>query len=245
MSWVKNASLSIKILSGLLFLVYLAISLLKEYIFIELYMGLLFSTLIIPFSILAILVTESSIYKSLSDTKWTSILMGLAIAIYLSLANIWAGVEVNRIFEISPGNLPYTTTALTLVYFLNTIMLPLAQFAFYAVFALSSFWIIYVLVIDFQNIKAFGKRVLYAVLTIFYVGTVMGGTSGIDKTKDSYAIKIALFADFNKYHRCTEQMPKNLEGVIFLSSGSVLTSEKVIENGKANYEFNVLPCKPI
>jgi len=245
LSWVKNASLSIKILSGLLFLVYLAITLLKEYMFVELYLGLLFSTLIIPFSILAILITESSIYKSISDTKWTSILMGLGIAIYLSLANIWAGVEVNRIFEISPGNLPYTTTALTLVYFLNTIMLPIAQLAFFTVLILSSFWVIYVLIIDFQNIKAFGKRVLYAALTVFYVGTVMGGTSGIDKTKETYAIKIALFADFNKYHRCTAPMPKNLEGVIFLSSGSVLTSEKAIKNGKANYEFNVLPCKPI
>lgn len=246
LNWIKNSSFSIKVLGVALFIAYVLLMALKNIdVSAEVYIGLLLLTLIIPPSMLVIFVTENDIYKSLSDTKWTSVVISLAIAIYVALANIWAGVEINRIFEVAPSNFPYATTALTVVYFLNTIMLPLAQYAFYAIMLLSSLWVIYALVIDFQSIKTFMTRLMFVILVTIYLGTVMGGTSSIDRNKDFYAIKIAHFADFNKYNRCTSPMPKDIEGVVFLPSGSVLVSHKIVNSDVPSWNFKVLPCNPI
>jgi hypothetical protein len=210
----------------------------------EVFFGLLFSTHIIPVAILAIVVTENLVYKTLSETKWTAIIIGIAVAIYTAYSNIWAGVEINKIFMVSPGNLPYATAVLTVIFFFNKIMLPLALFLFYAALVVSSLWLIYVLVLDFQNIKVFMRRVVSAVASIALLGTVMGGASSIERNKEFYAIKVAHFADFNKYHRCSAPMPDNLEGVVFLPSGSVLTSEKIDSDNKRSWKFQVLPCNP-
>lgn len=245
MNWVKNSKLSIKVLIGLLCLSYTALLILgNPGRYPEIFFGLLLLTLIIPVAILAVIVTENSIYRTLSETKWTAILLGIGIATYTAYSNIWAGVEINRIFQISPGNLPYATTVLTIVFFFNKVMLPIALVLFYVALAFSSLWILYVLVIDFQNIKIFGRRVVYALASIFLIGTVMGGTSSIERNKEFYAIQVANYADFNKHHRCSAPMPSNLEGVVFLPSGAVLTSQKEVSNKRLSWKFQVLPCNP-
>lgn len=153
-------------------------------------------------------------------------------------------MEINRIFEVSPGNLPYATTVLTIVFFFNKVMLLIALTLFYIAMATSSLWILYVLVLDFQNIKVFAQRVVSAMTAIFVIGTVMGGTFSIERNKEFYAIQIANYADFNKHHRCSSPMPSNLEGVVFLPSGAVLTSQKVISNNKMSWKFQILPLPP-
>lgn len=245
MNWIRNSKLSIKILVGLLCLSYgLLILLGNPEKHPEIFFSLLFSTLIIPVAILVVIVTENSIYRALSETKWTAILLGIGIAIYTAYSNIWAGAEINKIFQVSPGDLPYATAVLTIVYFFNKVMLPIALVLFYAAVALSSLWVLYVLVIDFQDIKVFGRRALSALISILLIGTVMGGTSSIESNKEFYAIQVANYADFNKHHRCSAPMPSNLEGVIFLPSGAVLTSQKEVSNKKLSWTFKVLPCNP-
>lgn len=243
MNWIKDSKLSIKVLISLLCLFYAILFILgTPERYPEIFLGLLFSTLMIQIAIMAVIVTENTIYRTLSETKWTAILLGMAIAIYTAYANIWAGIEINKIFQVSASNLPYATTVLTVVFFFNKVMLPIALVLFCIAIAFSSLWILYVLVIDFQNIKIFGHRVISALASIFIIGTVMGGASSIDRNKEFYAIKVANYADFNKHHRCSAPMPSNIEGVIFLPSGEVLTSQKEISNSKLTWKFQVLPC---
>uniref|UniRef100_UPI003F58637C hypothetical protein n=1 Tax=Vibrio cholerae TaxID=666 RepID=UPI003F58637C len=60
-------------------------------------LGALCLTLIVPFSMFAMLATDNPLFNSLQSKKWVVITAGLLVAIYSSLSFIWASNEVNAI----------------------------------------------------------------------------------------------------------------------------------------------------
>lgn len=240
MNWVQDRKISSFVVLAALVAAYATLFLLgsPERVPLLFYAALLL-TLLCPVALLLIWLTSNRSYGVLMKTTWTSILIGLGISVYTVLAGIWAGGVVNEVFEVSPGHFPVTLAVMTAIYFFNTILFSLASWGMVVLVAGSSLYLIWIL-FWWKGWKTAIKQFARMVMAAFLVGTVLGGVSAIDRNKHQIAKMTAGYADFNVYHRCAEQWPITVSGVVFLGSGKVLAA--LPDDGFGSSAYHVLAC---
>lgn len=180
-------------------------------------------TLLATFVLIMKILTENKIYLFLKQSVWGGIILFLTLASYTSFSYIWAEREVNEIFLVNPGNFKWTVSFLTVIFFLKFI----ANFFLYSSFVLFLFYPMYWLVrINMGRDVKVLRGLIIGLLIIVTMGSVMGTLGIIEKNMRNLAILFSLETDFSTRYRCTGDSFENVEGVIFLSSNSVLVAEK-------------------
>ncbi|NOH31708.1 hypothetical protein [Vibrio mediterranei] len=197
---------------------------------------LLSSTLVIPFAMVIMILTDNRVYTSLKGTAWGQSVLWVAITLYSAIALIWASGEVNRLFLEAPSNFPWTTSALTIVHFFKNIVLLImgGYLAFLLMYV--NFWIIDVLLISYKGFKDFSKRVASGFMLVFGLGLTIGSAGFLTQHSDSLATAIALNADFNQHHNCTGNKFNGTYGVVFLSHGYVLIAKPAVDLERWHFE---------
>jgi hypothetical protein len=207
---------------------------------------LLFSlcmTLVIPFSLFVMLATDNPIFERLQSKKWIVVTITLLITIYGSLSFIWASSEVNSIFEVSAGNLPWSVSILTVIYFFKNIILFGSLSAFVLVFLYVNIWVVRVFVTNYRGIWGFIVDLVGGLFFVIGIGLLMGSAGALIFHKAEFSKIVAINADFSAHHRCTGNEFTNSKGVLFLPTGNVLVSRVVSsQNFGITYSFKEVPC---
>ncbi|EPP6383244.1 hypothetical protein ACUNB6_004658 [Vibrio alginolyticus] len=207
-------------------------------------LGALCLTLVVPFSMFAMLATDNSVFDSLQSKKWVVITVGLVITIYSSLSYIWASNEVNAIFGVSASNLPWSTLILTVVYFFKNVVLLCSLGACAFVFVYVNVWVWRVLVTNYRGAWNLVKDVVGGFLFIFGLGLLMGSSGVLTKQKEEFAKMVAINADFSARHRCIGDEFRHSQGVLFLPTGNVLVAyPQPSDTFGWTFIFDEVPCK--
>ncbi|MDA8681259.1 hypothetical protein N9M08_01850 [Porticoccaceae bacterium] len=201
---------------------------------------LLLATLFIPFAMVVMILTENRVYLFLKDKLWGKAVIWILITLYSAMAYIWAAGEVNRIFVEAPGNFPWAVSILTVVYFFKNIIL--ALMGSYATFLLFyvNFWVIDALLISYKDFKDLSKRVVAGSMLAFGVGLSIGSSGFLTKNSDDLVKVVAVKADFNQHHSCSNPMLAAVSGVVFLPQGYVLAAKPLPMGG---WRFEKVKCK--
>ncbi|MEZ8273915.1 hypothetical protein AB6C54_12325 [Vibrio splendidus] len=206
--------------------------------------GALCLTLVVPFSLFAMLATDNPLFDSLQSKKWIVITAGLLVTIYSSLSYIWASNEVNAIFGVSANHLPWSVSLLTVVYFFKNVVLLCSLAAFAFAFVYVNIWVCRVLVTNYRGFGDLVKDVFGGFLFILGLGLLTGSSGVLTMQKNEFAKMVAVSADFSAHHRCTGDEIKNSHGVLFLPSGNVLVAH--LQPSYAfgvTFVFDEVPCK--
>lgn len=206
--------------------------------------GALCLTLVVPFSMFAMLATDNPLFDSLQSKKWVVITAGLLVTLYSSLSYIWASNEVNAIFGVSASHLPWSITLLTVVYFFKNVVLTCSLVAFAFAFVYVNIWVWRVLVTNYRGFGSLVKDVFGGILFIFGLGLLTGSTGVLTMQKNEFAKMVAVNADFSAHHRCTGDEFKNSQGVLFLPTGNVLVAYlQPSYTFGWTFVFDEVPCK--
>ncbi len=204
----------------------------------------LVSTLIIPFALVIKVLTDNPLYFSLKDEAWGKAVIAVITGVYCTLSAIWASSEINSIFLVSASNLPWATTILTIVYFFKNVVVAFIGGYLALIFMYSIFWIADVMVFSFNGVYDCVKRIVAGILLVVGLGLAIGTAGTITQNGNFFAKYVAVKADFNTGHRCKGNKFNNIDGVLFLSNGSVLIA-KPIKNktGWPDWSFQDSPCE--
>ncbi len=203
----------------------------------------LLCTLLVPFALIVMLLTENILYKKLSNTVWGKAVIGVGVTFYGALAYIWAAGEVNQVFAEASGNFPWAVTALAVVYFFKNVVLAFALVLLTGMIFYVPLWLLLVLLNEEQLAKGFFRKLGSGILLLLGVSMLMGTASAVTLQARELAIHVALYADFsNKYH-CDGAVFNGVRQVLFLPSGSVLLAEKVSkEQQQVEWRFSRVRC---
>jgi hypothetical protein len=186
------------------------------------------ATLIIPFSMIIMILTDNKIYTSLQQTQWGKSIISVLVTLYCAMAYIWASGEINRIFSEAPSNFPWAISILTVVHFFKNIVLAVTGTYLFFLLIYANFWI-YCLFTFFKDIRDFFNKVISGVTLILSLSLIAGTAGLMTQNSDALAKVIAVKADFNQHHNCTGEKFKTISGVVFLSHGYVLTAHQPAE----------------
>lgn len=206
---------------------------------IEIISVLLLSTLIIPFAMVVMILTENRIYTYLKESIWGKGVISVMVAIYSAMAYIWASGEVNRIFEEAPGVFPWAVTILTISHFFKNIVLVIVGGYFLFILLYLNFWVFDALIISYKDFKDFSRRVVAGVMLVFGLGLSIGSAGFLTQNSDMLAKITAVKADFNQHHKCSNPELKGVSGVVFLSQGYVLAARQLSVDG---WDFEKMKC---
>ena len=209
---------------------------------IEIFTFLIFLTLLIPFALAIMLLTDNPLYKKIKSMEWANAAKFVFLATYSAVSYVWASSEVNSIFIVSPGNLPWSITILTVVYFFKNIVLTCALLAFVFIFFYVNIWLQKVFIKDYKNIKTLIKDIGSGVAIVLGIGLLIGSSARITLEKEKVAKLVALKADFNSSHSCKGEQFENSSGVLFLPSGKVLIAKPILKNGQTDWSFDESVC---
>ena len=208
----------------------------------ELLIAASFFSLLIPFMLVIMLLTDNPLYEALKSKQWFNVAILSVLGVYSSFSYIWASSEVNSIFKVSPGNLPWSIIIVTIVYFFKNIILVSALIAFIFSLLYSTVWLVRVLVTNYNGFSKFIKSVLAGVTFILGIGLLIGSSVIITVNKQKFAKIIAVKADFNIAHHCKGELFENSSGVLFLPKGSVLVAIPYFNGTQLDWLFRETTC---
>ncbi|ETI61991.1 hypothetical protein [Marinomonas profundimaris] len=196
-------------------------------------------TLIIPFAMVLMILTENYIYQTLKKSMWGKGVLSVIVAVYSALAYIWASGEVNSIFLEAPGIFPWTITILTVVHFFKNVVIGVMGSYFIFLLLYVSIWVVDALILSYTNLLDFTKRALSGILLIIGVGLTIGSASFVTLQSNILASNVAVYADFNLHHTCQGDNFSNIDGVVFLPQGKVLIAKPLKPIG---WSFEKVQC---
>lgn len=203
----------------------------------------LLCTLLVPFALIVMLLTENILYKKLSDTVWGKAFIGVGVTFYGALAYIWAASEVNQVFAEAAGNFPWAVTALAIVYFFKNVVLVFALVLLTGMIFYVPLWLLLVLINEEQSAKGFFRKLAGGILLLLGVSMLMGTANAVTLQARELAIHVALYADFSSKYHCNGAVFNGVGQVLFLPSGSVLIPEKVsIDQHQVEWRFPRVKC---
>ncbi|WP_417518380.1 hypothetical protein [Marinobacter sp.] len=200
-------------------------------------------TLVIPFAMIVRILADNLAYSYLSEKMWGKAVIAVVIAIYTAFSAVWASNEINAIFRVGAANLPWATSILTIVYFFKNVVMAFIGSYLALIFFYCIFWIADVLVFSYDGFTNFLKRSVSGVMLVFGLGLASGTAGALTKNGDFFAKYVAVKADFSTSHRCKGIQFNNIDGVLFLPSGSVLIAKQVAsEKGRPDWSFDSSSC---
>ena len=199
----------------------------------------LISTLVIPFAMVIMILTENLIYQTLKKSIWGKGVISIIVTVYGALAYIWASGEVNSIFLEAPGNFPWAISVLTVVHFFKNIVLGVMGSFLIFLIAYANIWVVDALLFSYKNFLGFAKRSLSGMLLIIGVGLCIGSASFVTQQSNMLASNIAVYGDFNQHHTCQGSDFTNIDGVVFLPQGMVIIAKASKVRG---WSFEKVQC---
>lgn len=201
------------------------------------------STLIIPFALVVKVLTDNPLYLTLKEKPWGQAVISVVTGVYAALAIIWASSEINDIFLVSASNLPWATTILTIVYFFKNIVIAVISGFLVLILLFCNLWFIDVLISNYNGLLNCVKRVVSGMMLVIGLGLALGTSGVIAQYGDFIAKYVAVKADFNSGHRCKGSNFNDVDGVLFLPSGSVLIAiPKINKANIPDWVFQDSPC---
>lgn len=201
-------------------------------------------TLLVPFALIVMLLTENVLYKKLSSTVWGKAVIGVGITFYGALAYLWAAGEVNQVFAEASGNFPWAVTALAVVYFFKNVVLVFALVLLTGMFFYVPLWLLRMLINEEQSAKGFFRKLVGGILLLLGVSMLMGTANAVTLRARELAIHVALYADFSSKYPCNGAVFNGVRQVLFLPSGSVLIAETVEnEQQQVEWRFSRAKCE--
>lgn len=203
----------------------------------------MFLTLLIPFMWVVMILTDNPLYERSKEKKWLGSGLAVVITVYGAISYVWASGVINSIFEVSPTNLPWSTTILTVVYFFKNVVLWFSIGVLCLLLAYCNLWVWKVLFSEYEGAGNFLKKVGTGVAFVFGVGLVMGTAGVVTAKKDDFAKIVALKADFNTSYRCHGPIFEQSSHVLFLPNGKVLVAKRYRDGAMLNWRFVEAECQ--
>ncbi|PRW87176.1 hypothetical protein C7A11_18330 [Pseudomonas simiae] len=196
----------------------------------------LLCTLLVPFALIVMLLTENILYEKLYNTVWGKAVIGVGITFYGALAYIWAAGEVNQVFAEASGNFPWAVTALAVVYFFKNVVLVFALVLLAGMIFYAPLWLLMMIINEEQLAKVFFRKLGGGILLLLGVSMLMGTANAVTLQARKLAIHVALYADFSSNYHCNGAVFNGVSQVLFLPSGSVLIA-KTVSNEQRQVEW--------
>lgn len=195
-------------------------------------------TLLAIFILVIKLMTENNIYSFLRRFVWGDVIIFLTLSSYTAFSYLWAEREVNEVFSVDPGNLKWTLSFLTILFFLKFIAKTFLQLSFIFFLLYSIYWLVQIA--TNKDVKIL-RDFLFGLLIAFAMGSLMALLGIIEGNTKYLAESFSLETDFSTYHRCTGDGFEDIKGVIFLSSDNVLVAKKSNEI-QNEWDFQQVKC---
>lgn len=209
---------------------------------IEFITFLMFLTLLIPFSLVIMLLTDNEIYRLVKSKQWATSALIVMIATYSALSYIWASSEVNSIFMTNPGNLPWTRTTITVIFFFKNVVFLGATAAFIFALIYSNIWVTRTFITNYRGCRSFVRDILSGLVFILGLGLLTGSSLTITLKKEQIAKLVAVKADSVSNHNCKGSEFNNSIGIIPTPTGQVLVIKEVTSNNEPDWSFKEVSC---
>ncbi|GCF91932.1 hypothetical protein [Shewanella sp. M-Br] len=178
--------------------------------------------------------------KKLKLWHWAVIFSGI-LALYTFFSRQWASVFINKIFHVDSSELSITSDFVALFFTPFLIV--------YQEFVISFLWFLSTVILIFSSLyfvcvyvfwwHKFKRNYIVVFFYLLCFSIFIGVMSVFPYRVDVITKKIALWADFNTYHLCSDGWANKAESVLFLKSGRVLVYSPSFEHGR---QFHVESC---
>lgn len=155
------------------------------------------------------------------DPVWIKVALAFGSVAYLAVSTSWASAVLNEAFNVPASNFPITLVAVTLLYLpTQLVFLLLLSIVLVSAFAnLAVLWAVFLS----KNWRALLKRVGFLFGVVIYL-VFLHGTSGFFAKNMIYLSQlIAVRADFDENHRCTNLNNPSVTKVSHVGNGNVIT----------------------
>lgn len=202
-------------------------------------LGVIILTAVIPFILAFIWLARSNVgaWGARLLEKWTwRVLLAIVLFFYAIFAKQWAAVTINHIFHVDPSYLAITSLAVAAFY------LPLQ--VLYNITVILPLWIISLIigvlltyaVIALLCARTKFRKVLilaaaafaFVYATNFFFAMIVN----IVRNRDVVITQVALWADFNSDHLCTDAWASASDSVLFLGGDWVLAHNPHAASGE-------------
>jgi len=199
-------------------------------------LGILLILVVIPFTLIILHITDTDIYKVLSEQFWFKFLVFIIVSLYVVTSNTYASSMINEVFKLDSALFPNTTIIFTFVYSFNFF-----KYLYSLIYWLGGgafFLIILIFIFKLQY-----KKLMYLLITMTYFTMVSGLLVGTERNAKKYIPVIANMTDFNKKHVCLNiEDTKKFQGLIYLSNDKVLTSYLSNDSKGFFLEYSIEEC---
>lgn len=201
----------------------------------------------LPFIVIFLVLFGGGFFKAVEDVSWLKLLWVAAGFFYLLVANKWSGDVLNEIFKIDPSFFPTTSKVLTVVFGPLSLYGSSAWDLSYALILVSLFFFFSIVLpaalISPTLWQQFSwKKWLWVILAFVMVAIWAPMNSILGHKYPVLVERLAIWADFNDNHRCSNLGLQQAQKVVFLKDGNVLALRTSSTGGT---EYAVLPCKYI
>lgn len=200
-----------------------------------------------PFIVIFLVLFSGGFFKDVESVGWLKLLWVAVGFFYLLIANKWAGDVLNDIFKIDPSFFPTTSKVLTLVFY------PLSFYGssvwgWSSALMLVTFSLLITIVLPWALLSPAiwqqfsGKKWLVVILAFVMIAIWAPVNSMLGRNYLALVERLAIWADFNDKHRCSNLGLQQAQKVIFLKDGNVLALRT---SSTGDTEYAVLPCEYI
>lgn len=198
----------------------------------------------LPFIVIFLVLFGAGFFKAVEGVGWLKLVWATVGFIYLVNANKWAGDVLNNIFKVDPSLFPTTSTVLTVAFgplslygssiWSWSYALALVTFSLFLSIVLPAIFISPTLWQQFSAQKWLGVALAFVLVAVWApMNSILGHQYPV------LVERLALWADFNDNHRCSNLETKQALKVVFLKDGHVLALRP---NRMGGTEYAVLTC---
>lgn len=196
-----------------------------------------------PFFIFLVWLFDSSFYKMLSRHEWIRVLVSCLAIVYGIFSHVFAATKLNEIFMVDPSYFPLTHLALTVLYFFCGWPYLIFIHFLWAVLvykAINPGEMGDILSHKYNLKEGIKKQIGILSLSVLLLVGQTFLTVKFNSKIPVMAELFAVFADFNKAHRCTAEWDDPVDKVVFLDGGGNVLARVVGQK----VEYKILPCNP-
>lgn len=184
-------------------------------------------TAALPFIAVFLAMFHFGFFQAIEKLGLLKVVWASLAFVYLAYANKWAGDTLNDIFKVDPALFPATSAIITLA-FGPIFLYSSSAWGWSTAIALLGFSIFLTIFLPAVLInpslwnRVRGKHWVNIIAGFICVAIWMPLNSFLGNRYPKVVERIALWADFNDNHRCSNLDTRNAEKVVFLRDGFVL-----------------------
>lgn len=199
----------------------------------------------LPLILIFFVLFEIKFFKAMEGVGWLKLFWVAGGFLYLVVANKWSGDILNEIFKIDPSFFPTTSKVLTVVggplYFYAS-----SEWRWISAYILVTYALLLSILIPAVLISPVmwqalpGNKWLWFVSAFVIVAIWVPMTTLLGAKYPTLVERLAIWADFNDNHRCSNLGLQRGQKVVFLKDGNVLA---LLTKSNGETEYAMLRCE--